>query len=515
MGNAQLSGTSSTTNTTFSVTADAGSAGQRLRSSTATSALRLSVATPQPAIEYKVGSGPWRVIGSGEGVSEAVNLAATAVLVRKHEGGKRAITLTVSYDSLPSGLTVNGVELVDSSAGPSVVNEYTGQIATRTAMCNTRHASNKQLKHRSGHYFRTAGSTIQVEWPNFIVTTTSSSPTGTGQEVGGAGVMTIAAAYEAADGTIVPLTFNGGASTGDAADGGTVKSDVVAVPPYKAGDKFYLHVDVNTTGKIVYQSIASLSGGVDGVMGDKMRVGVSGVSTGVAGDAFTSNVTANSGIAFLPVAILGPTKRRSVYILCDSRGAGSSDTYDRSGDLGEVARTVGAHLGYVNVSVPSDRAVWWLAYNAQRIKLLDYCTDAIVVLGINDLASGGRTSAQVIADLVSIYAALKARNPNIRVYGGTITPHTSSTDSWATTANQTAQTTNTNRVAVNDSLRSGSMANLHKCIDLADINESYRNSGLYGTVGAANIVTDDGLHLKQYGLKRIEYSAVIRNAVGF
>lgn len=504
-----------TTSRTMTVTAGKASTGQALTSIASTS-VTLSLGLSMPAIQYRVNSGAWKLLSGTEPTTLDVNLASDTVRVRRAENGRLPITLNISVEGKPRVAGAGGVELGRRGGNPMIVDEYLGCIANRTCQPNVRHATNKQAMVRTRHYFKDDGDTLRICLPNFIVTTTSSTPTGTGQEVGGGGVLTYTAAYETADGTIYPFTFNNGSSSGDAPDGDVVWTDDLTVPPFKAGDMFYLRYFANAgAGKIVYQSISTLTQGIDQASGDSMRVGVSGITDQTTGGAITSNVTAGTGITLLPLAIVGRTTRRSAYLLCDSRGAGANDTYDRSGDVGEVARTVGAAMGYVNVSVPSDRAVWWATYYAQRIKLLDYCTDAIVVLGINDLASGGRSAAQVLADLATIYALLKARKPSIRIYAGTITAHTSSSDSWAATANQTAQTTNANRVTINDTLRAGSVVNLHKCIDIADVNESYRNSGLLSLVGSAGVITDDGLHLKQAGLKRIEYSNVIRAAMGF
>lgn len=501
-----------TTSRTMTVTAGKASTGQALTSIASTS-VTLSLGLSMPAIQYRVNSGAWKLLSGTEPVTLDVDMATDIVRVRRAENGRLPITLNISVDGKPRTLAARGISVGGGSGGALTVDEYLGAIGTRTCQPNVRHATNKQIMAHTRHFHRDAGDTLRICLPNFIVTTTSSTPTGTGQEAGGGGVMTYTAAYEAPDGTRYPFTFNGGAASGDAPDGSWVWTDDLTVPPFKPGDMYTLHYYGNTTGRIVYQSIATLSQGIDQASGDAMRVGVSGIADQTVSGTLVSNVTAGSGITLLPLAIVARTTRRSVYILADSRSAGANDTYDRAGDVGEVARSIGASMGYINLSVPSDRALWWLTYNAARIQFVDYVTDVVIVLGINDLISGGRTSAQVLADLATIVGLIKARKPSVRVYIGTITPHVTSSDSYA--SNNTAQSTNANRIAINDAIRAGSIAGMHKCIDLADANESYRNSGVLSLVGAANVVTDDGLHLKQFGLKRIEYSNIIRTAMGF
>jgi hypothetical protein len=111
-----------------------------------------------------------------------------------------------------------------------------------------------------------------------------------------------------------------------------------------------------------------------------------------------------------------------------------------------------------------------------------------VLLGTNDV---GRTLVQMQTDLTTIWTALS--NRGMKVHAGTIPPGTTSTDSWATTANQTKKATEATRVAFNDWIRT-TPAPLAGYVETADACETARNSGFWKVNGAANYATTDGTH---------------------
>jgi lysophospholipase L1-like esterase len=74
------------------------------------------------------------------------------------------------------------------------------------------------------------------------------------------------------------------------------------------------------------------------------------------------------------------------------------------------------------------------------------------------------------------------------VFQNTITPSTTSTDSWATTGNQTPESSNAVRVQVNDWIRTVPSP-LSGYFEIADLAETARNSGIWKAG-----YTSDGLH---------------------
>ncbi|MDN4173902.1 hypothetical protein QWY28_13155 [Nocardioides sp. SOB77] len=155
--------------------------------------------------------------------------------------------------------------------------------------------------------------------------------------------------------------------------------------------------------------------------------------------AVVSNVHSGGGAGYSPVAIVGvPTGATAflptVGILGDSIDYGSGDGPN---DLGWAVRLcVAEGLGYVQAAVPGDRANTFLTSPVTtrgRYALLAGCTHVLEGFGVND-SNAGRTTAQIQADRLRIWTDLHRRG--IKVIGRTITPRTTSTDGWTTTAGQ-------------------------------------------------------------------------------
>jgi hypothetical protein len=107
-------------------------------------------------------------------------------------------------------------------------------------------------------------------------------------------------------------------------------------------------------------------------------------------------------------------------------------TYARGGDKAQLMNSA------------TRRAYWFEA--------LDTCTHAITGYAINDIA-GSRTLAQLQADNLSLWTYLVSRGVTPRQV--TCTPYTTSTDAWATLANQTVRAQESVRLAWNAWLRDG------------------------------------------------------------
>ncbi len=111
----------------------------------------------------------------------------------------------------------------------------------------------------------------------------------------------------------------------------------------------------------------------------------------------------------------------------------------------------------VNLSISGETAanVATPTKNSRRLALIDAsgATHAFVALGTNDLNLGG-TIASLQINLIRIWAQISRRG--VKVYANTLTPLApTSTDSYATVANQTPSANDPNRVAYNNWLRDG------------------------------------------------------------
>jgi lysophospholipase L1-like esterase len=168
---------------------------------------------------------------------------------------------------------------------------------------------------------------------------------------------------------------------------------------------------------------------------------------------------------------------------------------------GYLARALSGKAGVINIAVSADFGRKFSgeqpnASTARRQSMARYATDVICEYGRNDV-SGASTSAQIQGYLITIWRRLARRG--LTVHQTTITPKTTSTDSFMTVANQTVTTNDSARIAVNDWLRDGAPLDattfaalavgatglrkgqpghpLSTVIDAADAAESSRNSG--------------------------------------
>lgn len=231
----------------------------------------------------------------------------------------------------------------------------------------------------------------------------------------------------------------------------------------------------------------------------------SGSITTPGGDTFT----------YGPTGLFTPRRDRtpSVAVIGDSIPNGTGDTPVT--DNGFVVRALGATVPLQFVTIPGSQVSQFTSYYATyRLVAIRECTSAIIMYGANDLG-GGRTQAQIQADLLNAWTLLA--NLGQRVLACTITPRSSSTDSWATLANQTPHSANATRVAINDWIRGGAPIDAttksavavgtagavlmgdvrhpaYAYYETADTVESARNSGLWKVTSSANGWTADGLH---------------------
>lgn len=390
-----------------------------------------------------------------------------------------------------SGQTVldDASRAVLGNSGVTALDPYTGIVASRCAVPSALAAVNKQLMSRSKHIAMDRLSSIRLVFANWYVKSSATI----GENLPGASA-TFQAAIEYPSGTIAAVVNFGGAATGTAADGETLVSDAVAVN-IPLGASFFVRTFVSSTAGILYRSG---SGGLNNIVG-----------TPVSGEAWTFGVTTpnlvntpgpfanqQTGIYFGPTAIIGLTSKPTLFIAGDSRqnnGVSYDTTSDGFGLTGEFGRSFGVSLGALNAGCASERAQTLAltpALYAKRLALAQYCSHIVSGYGINDITGAGgsaRTAAQLLADLQTIWAQFGGKP----VYQSTIAPKSSSTDSWATTVNQTTDATNSERTAFNDSIRYMPPP-LSGYFEVADQMESARNSGIWKAA-----YTSDGIHANQ------------------
>lgn len=219
----------------------------------------------------------------------------------------------------------------------------------------------------------------------------------------------------------------------------------------------------------------------------------------VLGGTITTGAGADLGG---PTSILGIPRTSGspvIGIIGDSIIAGTTDTTPSSPQPvpGYMLRALNNNYSFVQLAMGSDSASLWntAANRKRRLPFIGYCTHLVVALGTNSQAT-----AQ--ADLTTLYATLAQYG--LPIWAVTIPPRTTSTDSWAATANQTVTANEAARVATNAFIRGGP-ANVTGYFEVADAVETARDSGKWQSVGSglAAAITDDGVHPNSAGHTQI------------
>lgn len=319
------------------------------------------------------------------------------------------------------------------------------------------------LQSRTAHFHRSAGNQIQVVYWNGYVDTTSNGSTY--QELGTGGTLTLTCGYETAGGAITNVTF-----PGTAASKGLLISNVITVPTFASGDKFYLRPYQSNTSGCLYMPVKA-----DATLGDRLNFGaVDKSQSGTIGSDL-------AGYAYFPVAILTFNSLRSGFLGGTSRTFGFNDTPDgTTGDIGELARGIGPLAPYCNAGVPGDTLQIAAANYAVRATIANaYYTDTYIEHGVNDNA---RTLLQKQTDLATIMGQITNRKRLI-----TVSPNT--VGAW-TAADGSDQTNNRADLAPWNTYLLTKPNGAFACHDVAADHTMAGQPGRWKAPGW----TDDGLH---------------------
>lgn len=337
------------------------------------------------------------------------------------------------------------------------------------------------------HIARATVSSVKLVCSNWYLLVSS----GVVSEATSGGTMTVTASVSKDRVTWTPVTWGGSASA-SIADGEDAASDAVSIA-LSDGDDFWVRMWRSVSGGfIVYcENMENTSNF------DITRVGTS-VTDCTDGTSFTNNALGFTGG---PTAILGLTTKPGVLLIGDSVAYGTGGNYDTSttGDVGKFAPSIGASYGYIMGARATDSAADFVAGATKRIALQAYASHVVSDFGRNDL-DDGRTAAQIKADITSIAGAF-----TIPVWWDTITPKSTSTDSWATTVNQTTVANNSVRIEVNSWLRAG-QSFLGGCFDSCPgvENDAVNADGKYKAS-----YTADGIHPNATGYAAIKSGGYI------
>ncbi len=346
-------------------------------------------------------------------------------------------------------------------------------VATRTS-CN--HTGNTAagtvvgVTYRWAHVMRTKCTDLQIGLANFYPTVTSESSN--------TNAITVAASIEY-NGLLTRLFFNGGHfKTLD--QGGFALTDPVTrdIPE---GATFYtrVFVSVPTDGQVYPTSIASTSS-----LGDGKQTADVTTATG--------SLPSTTGEGYAPAVIIGkPYDDNAIAFAL----IGDSMVGDANID-GWPVQAVQNDYGYMILSRPGSDISTMEANsgNVYRLRLAKYATHAIVTFGANDWNLPTTFAAQE-ALIKNLWAQLQAMG--LEVYHSTSTPRSTSTDNWATAANQTiynGNSYNDKKNTFNANLRTGR----YPVIPLEIAAAVEASNGIW----RANF-TGDGIHPLQAGKTEI------------
>lgn len=369
----------------------------------------------------------------------------------------------------------------------SVTNKvkYEGLVAGRARLFTVADPTITQLMGRYGLTATENLSFIRFVFHNFILGT---------HDVGPGGPCTITAGVEYPAGTFKQILFGGSAMT-TIPSGGLIFSDFVNVSNIPAAATFWTRQFIQNPSGVCYCNWQPTT------FGCLTNGSTSGVTDQTMGGTISNTQT---GICVPPLAVLGFTVNPSVVVTGDSIGFGAGsngDLNDNAGKLGLICQSMG-NIPFLNLSVSGFTAQNWTTSVATRNLLIPKASHLIQQLGVNDL-SNGRTLPQITADYQLIYALAR---PGQKIIQTTITPHSSSTDSWATTGNQTGLNLAA-RAALNQAIRAG-ISGATGFFDTASILETSQDSDIW-KVPAVPPYTADGLHPNQAGYDLIQASGVI------
>lgn len=254
-------------------------------------------------------------------------------------------------------------------------------------------------------------------------------------EQNGANDITVRAAVEPAGNLVIPVTFNGNRSV-VISPGGTAISDPVGIDVVK-GATFSTRTYVSiTAGTFPINNIPTASSGEGNNYANP-----AGADLTDAGSASLTGVGTNA-LVYGPAAILGNVidpDRPVIGILGDSIFNGTGDNSYANGGLAQ--RALNNNYSFQKVAFPGEALTGWLGSSGfgdtrcRRVGLLALvgCTHIVTDYTVNSLAT---TTIQ--PDAVKAWRVMAKVAPG-NVFVTTLTPQTTTTDAWATTANQSIQ----------------------------------------------------------------------------
>ncbi len=395
-------------------------------------------------------------------------------------------------------LNVTDVEMTDLVNIGTLTAPYSGinYSTYSSATCKTRHVAT------------VACYDLRLIYNSLLVATVPGTP-----EIKFGNDFEIKCSIELGDGTLVPVFFNG--TRLKLMKPGVVAISDIAGIRLAAGEVFWVRTYFNRIASTSYTDGTGQAGFLASnqtnlcsnvALRGTLFSGTEGASfsssTGV--DPFLQDKTDSSTIAasnnqgYAPIAIVGrveTTQAKSVVVIGDSISQGSGDftpgtptnsNFDIYSGRGYWPRAFRDSYAITQLACGGEQTVDIIGNTKSfyRYSLADYGSTAILALGTNDIMTGALTAAQLKAKILLLIAKISPKVKKILL--ATITPRSTTNNGWLTTAGQNSVVTNNFnnvRIEVNDWIRSGGAGVPH--IEIADLVESSRNSGLWKAPGTA------------------------------
>lgn len=364
---------------------------------------------------------------------------------------------------------------------------YLGQVATRCYVPygNLAPATAVWLMSRSMHWAKANIVNPTVVFANFKKTS------GNVETTYGAGTIKAAIEYPAGTFTLANECIAAGNGPVAFPIGLAALTFNVSIPWYA---RFWVRSLQQNSNQIIFSSLATNS--CDPTEG--MEIGTGAVSDKVMTGTVSQSFNRSQG--YWPIAILAQTRRPSFLLVGDSRGSGYSGdgaVTDASGDVGQLARLVGRSYSYINIAIGSSLLATYLSQSRTYTdQLTSFVSNIINAHGVNDIQSGGDSAATLAGRRATLAATAGYAG---KVIGTTLTPNTSSSDNFATIANQTVGTNGTKVMDFNTLARAG-IAGEIGLLDISDMVDPLRlgkwhvSRNPFEVTGTANFGTPDGLH---------------------
>lgn len=356
------------------------------------------------------------------------------------------------------------------------------QVATRCLVPNS--ATNAdRLQSRTGHIAREALSTFKIGYLGWLVPDSESVGT-FGSELAATayGAISIKAAIEYPAGVYTQVLFSGSPTLNMSGTGVylTYLSDDITVS-IPANATFAVRTFASGSNVLHYMNGGSSGAPIrdDTNFSDACSIVNDGSLTdNTMGGAYGTDSPRKK---FGPSLILANTSAKAAFILGDSRSLGYKDTADTSGDLGNIARSVGQSVGYTTLAVGGMAALDRTSGYAGTASLLQYFTHAFNELGYNDI-NQSRTSAQIIADQTTIRGYLTGSGRKV----GQLSIERGSTVGNAVNANNAGGATNQDFYCDTDSIVMPGGSPLSGGWDVDNVHESQLG---YVAIKTAGVVT--------------------------